>query len=122
MLRLIKRLEAARKDKTVGKALEADVVIYATEGLANKLLKLEDELRFVLITSGAKVEVVTEAPEGVIATEIDGLWLTVAPSTGTKCERCWHFTDDVGQNEKYDDLCGRCVTNVEGDGEVRQFA
>ena len=117
-----KALEAARKDKTVGKALEADVVIYAKEALANKLLKLEDELRFVLITSGAKVEVATEAPEGVIATDIEGLWVTVAPSNGTKCERCWHFTDDVGQNEKYSDLCSRCVTNVEGDGEVRQFA
>jgi isoleucyl-tRNA synthetase len=50
------------------------------------------------------------------------LWLTVTPSTGTKCERCWHLTDDIGQHLEHVDLCGRCVTNVAGEGETRQFA
>jgi len=117
-----KALEAARKEKTVGKALEAKVTLFATESLAAKLLTLQDELRFVLITSQASVELVTSAPENALSTEIDGLWLTVAAASGTKCERCWHYTDDVGQNADYDDLCGRCVTNVEGDGEQRQYA
>ena len=118
-------LELARKEKQLGKALEAQVTLYATQELATKLLVLGEELRFVLITSQATVEIVTCAPdnvEGINATEVEGLWLKVAPSTGTKCERCWHLTDDIGQHESHTDICGRCITNIDGVGEVRQFA
>lgn len=117
-----KALEAARKEKTVGKALEASVALYARADLAKNIQRLGDELRFVLITSQASIDVVTEAPAGALTTELDGLWLSVAPSTGTKCERCWHLTDDVGHHEEHADLCGRCVTNIESDGEIREFA
>ncbi|MCJ8320648.1 MAG: isoleucine--tRNA ligase [Colwellia sp.] len=115
-------IELARKDKVIGKALEATVTLFATQDLADKLTSLAQELRFVLITSGASVEVVTEAPSDATATEVDGLWLTVTQSSGIKCERCWHFTDDIGQSDKYPDLCGRCITNIDGEGETRQFA
>ena len=115
-------IEIARKEKVVGKALEATVTLFAHQDLADKLTLLAEELRFVLITSGASVEVVTEAPADTIATEVNGLWLRVAQSDGTKCERCWHFTDDIGQNDEYSDLCGRCITNIDGNGEIRQFA
>ena len=117
-----KNLELARKEKIVGKSLEAAVTLYATPILAEKLAKLAEELRFVLLTSAAKVEVVDTAPNNVIATEIDGLWMTVTATSGKKCERCWHFTDDVGANEQYHDLCGRCITNIDGEGEQRRFA
>jgi isoleucyl-tRNA synthetase len=116
-----KALEAARKEKTVGKALEAEVTLFASDELANKLAKFGDELRFVLITSGAKV-VTGEAPSEATATEIEGLSVLVAQSAGTKCDRCWHFTDDVGAVAEHESLCGRCVTNVDGEGEARQFA
>jgi isoleucyl-tRNA synthetase len=115
-------LEQARKEKTVGKALEAQVTLFATDDLARKLAKLGEELRFVLITSKATIETVTAAPENVLETDIDGLWLTVAPAEGEKCERCWHVTTDIGTNEAHPSLCGRCITNVDGEGETRQFA
>ncbi len=115
-------IELARKEKVIGKALEAQVTLYALAPLAAKLNLLAEELRFVLITSSVSVEVVSEAPEGVTATDVEGLWLTVAPSTGIKCDRCWHFSDDIGQHETHNTLCGRCVTNVDGEGETRQFA
>ncbi|MBU2869343.1 isoleucine--tRNA ligase [Colwellia sp. E2M01] len=115
-------LEQARKEKTVGKALEAQVTLYATQDLATKLAKLGEELRFVLITSKATIETVTAAPENAQATDIDGLWLSVAPAEGAKCDRCWHVTTDIGESEAHPELCGRCITNVDGDGEVRQFA
>ena len=116
-----KALEAARKEKTVGKALEAEVTLFASDELASKLAKFGEELRFVLITSGAKV-VTDEAPAEAVATEIEGLSVLVAQSAGTKCDRCWHFTDDVGAVAEHESLCGRCVTNVDGEGEARQFA
>ncbi len=117
-----KALENARKDKKVGKALEAAVTLHASADLIDKLSLLESELRFVLITSSATIEQVDEAPEGAIDTEVAGLWLSVEQASGKKCDRCWHFTDDVGQNETHPSLCGRCITNVDGSGETRKFA
>ena len=115
-------LEQARKDKSVGKALEAQVTLFATADLAAKLEKLGDELRFVLITSKATIETVTAAPENALETEIEGLWLSVAPAEGIKCERCWHVTTDISESEKHPTICGRCITNIDGAGETRQFA
>ncbi|MCW8833461.1 MAG: class I tRNA ligase family protein, partial [Colwellia sp.] len=118
-------LELARKEKVVGKALEAQVTLYATADLADKLARLGKELRFVLITSKATIEVVADAskvPEGVDSTEVEGLWLAVSAATGTKCDRCWHVTEDVGSNDAHPELCSRCVTNVDGEGEQRKYA
>ncbi len=117
-----KALEQARRDEIVGAALQAKVTLFTTEKLAKQLLIVGDELRFALITSSAEVVTVTEAPADAIPTELDGLWLAVTASTGTKCDRCWHYTDDVGQDQSHPDLCGRCITNIDGAGEVRQFA
>ncbi|WP_371377855.1 isoleucine--tRNA ligase [Thalassotalea aquiviva] len=117
-----KALEKARRDEVVGATLQAEVTLYATPELAEKLEMIGEELRFVLLTSAAKVVGVSEKPVDVIDTEVEGLWLTLSASTGTKCERCWHYTDDVGQDEQHPELCSRCVTNVDGEGESRQFA
>jgi len=117
-----KALENARKDKKVGKALEAAVTLHASKDIIAKLSLLESELRFVLITSSASIEQVDAAPESTIDTDIPGLWLSVEQASGSKCDRCWHFTDDVGQIEAHPLLCGRCVTNVDGAGEQRKFA
>ena len=115
-------LEAARKEEIIGATLQANVSIYAGEELSSKLAALGDELRFVLLTSGVTVETVTTQPEGTQATEIDGLFIKVAATTAEKCERCWHYCDDVGADPAHPEICGRCVSNVDGDGEQRQFA
>ena len=118
-------LELARKEKTVGKALEAQVTLYATADLAKKLTQLGEELRFVLITSKVNIEVIADAnqaPESATSTDVEGLWLSVAAAEGRKCERCWHVTEDVGVDDAHPELCQRCVTNVDGAGEVRKYA
>ncbi len=117
-----KSLEQARRDCKIGGALEANITLYANSALATQLNKLEDELRFVLITSKANVVEVSEAPEGAIATEMDGLWLSVEASDAAKCARCWHHREDVGAIAEHEELCGRCVTNVSGSGESRKYA
>ena len=117
-----KALEAARADKRIGSSLQAEVTLLAEPALAEKLVRLGDELRFVLITSQAKVETVTTAPEDAQATELNGLWLQVSATAAAKCERCWHHVADVGTIAGHEGICGRCVTNVEGDGETRAFA
>ncbi len=113
-----KALELMRKDGKVGSSLEAEITLYASDAIADVLEKLEDELRFVLITSQAKVVRGTEGS----STETDGLKLVITASTEPKCERCWHRREDVGANANHPQLCGRCVTNVDGDGEQRLYA
>ena len=51
-----------------------------------------------------------------------GVWITVAPSSDEKCVRCWHQRADVGSDARHPLLCARCVSNVEGPGEPRQYA
>ncbi len=117
-----KALEAARNEKLIGSSLQAEVTLFAAPELAAKLELLGEELRFVLLTSKANVVSVSAQPENTQSTEIDGLWLSVAVTEAKKCERCWHHVEDVGAHEGHGDICGRCVSNVAGAGEVRQFA
>ncbi|MBE0367271.1 isoleucine--tRNA ligase [Pseudoalteromonas aurantia] len=115
-------LESARKEEVIGATLQAEVTLYTDGDLASGLQKLGDELRFVLLTSKVTIAPASNKPEDAIASEIDGLFITVAATDAQKCERCWHYCDDVGSHETHTDMCGRCITNVEGDGEQRQFA
>ena len=115
-------IEGARKAGVIKGSLQAEVDIYATAELAAVLNKLEDELRFVLITSAARVTTVEQAPEQGSATEIDGLWVDISASAGQKCTRCWHHREDVGSNPNHPEICLRCVDNVEGQGEKRAYA
>ena len=115
-------LEKARREDVVGATLQADVSLYANDELRNVLSLLKDELRFVLITSGVEVLELADKPADAEATEIEGLFVKVAASSGEKCERCWHYSDDVGTDESHSALCGRCVTNIAGQGETRQYA
>ncbi|EKM15600.1 isoleucine--tRNA ligase [Vibrio harveyi] len=117
-----KLLEDARKEKTIGGALQAEVTLFADDALAAKINKLEDELRFVLLTSAAKVKSLSENTDAAQATDIEGLFVEVAAAEGEKCDRCWHHTSDVGTIEGHEKICGRCVSNVDGEGEVRKFA
>jgi isoleucyl-tRNA synthetase len=71
---------------------------------------LGDDLKFVLITSAARVEAAAE------------LSIKVTPSSHQKCERCWHYREDVGINPEHPALCGRCDSNLHGDGEHRHIA
>ena len=115
-------LEQARKEEVLGGSLEADVTIYVDDTLAGQLAKLSDELRFVLITSTAKVASLTDKPADAAATGMDNVFVKVTKSSGEKCVRCWHHREDVGTLAAHPELCGRCVENVDGAGEARAFA
>ncbi|MBD1559407.1 isoleucine--tRNA ligase [Vibrio sp. S9_S30] len=117
-----KLLEDARKEKAIGGSLQAEVTLYADDTLATKLNKLENELRFVLLTSTAEVKPLNDKSDSAQATEVDGLFVEVTATEAEKCDRCWHHTPDVGTIDGHEKVCGRCVSNVDGDGEVRKFA
>ncbi|MFS2222937.1 isoleucine--tRNA ligase [Pantoea sp. B65] len=116
-------IEQARADKRIGGSLEAAVTLYADPALAQKLTSLGDELRFVLLTSGAQVaDYALASAEAQQSELLKGLKIALYKAEGDKCPRCWHYTTDVGQNAEHAEVCGRCVTNVAGDGEERKFA
>ncbi|RDV29315.1 isoleucine--tRNA ligase [Alteromonas aestuariivivens] len=115
-------MEQARKDGQLGGSLEAQINLYAEGELYDALSRLQDELRFVLITSAAVVGKAADKPASAQATEVEGLWLEVSKSEGAKCVRCWHHREDVGSQTEHPELCQRCVTNVDGSGEVRHYA
>ncbi|CAI0969027.1 isoleucine--tRNA ligase [Serratia ficaria] len=118
-----KVLEQARADKRLGGSLEAAVTLYADGELAARLNSLQDELRFVLLTSAARVAPLADAPaDAQTAESLKGLKIAFGTAEGEKCPRCWHYTTDIGLVAEHADLCGRCVTNVAGDGEKRKFA
>lgn len=118
-----KVIEQARNDKRLGGSLEASVTLYADDALAAKLNSLGNELRFVLLTSGAKVAPLADADDTAVASELlKGLKIGLEKAQGEKCPRCWHYTTDVGHNAAHPEVCGRCATNIAGDGEEREFA
>ncbi|WP_281212318.1 isoleucine--tRNA ligase [Shewanella insulae] len=117
-----KAIEQARREQRVGGSLEAEVTLYADEAFSESLATLGDELRFVLLTSNTQIAPLASAGDDAVETELAGLKLLVAKTEAAKCDRCWHHREDVGQVEAHPLLCTRCVTNIEGDGEVRQFA
>jgi isoleucyl-tRNA synthetase len=115
-----KAMEAFR---SAGNAsLDAEVIIYCEAEIKQVLDQLQDELRFVLITSEARVRPLEERPADAIADETLGIAVQVSASPYGKCVRCWHHREDVGQNAEHPELCGRCVENVAGSGELRRFA
>ncbi|MEO8485615.1 MAG: isoleucine--tRNA ligase [Betaproteobacteria bacterium] len=105
-----KEIEAVRQEGRIGSSLQAEVTISVPEPAYAALASLGDDLRFVTITSVARIE------------HGDALAIAVNPSGGEKCERCWHWRADVGDDAARPTLCGRCVANLFGPGEPRTHA
>lgn len=108
-----KDIEAVRAEGKVGASLQAEVTVAAQPEDLALLETLADDLKFVFITSAARA---------VAAQADEGLAVNVTPSVKDKCERCWHYREDVGADAAHPTLCGRCVSNLYGEGEVRSKA
>ena len=116
-----KELEKQRMDKKIGAALSAEVILYCDDALTAQLQRLQDELRFVLIVSAATVRPLSEGADAAV-TELAGLRVSVQASSHLKCVRCWHYRADVGSHADHPQICARCVDNICGNGEQRQYA
>lgn len=105
-----KDIEALRAEGKVGASLQANVLLDVAPDDAALLATLGDDLKFVFITSA--IELVT----GTVTST------RVTASADTKCDRCWHYCADVGADPAHPTICGRCVSNLFGEGETRNFA
>jgi isoleucyl-tRNA synthetase len=121
---IVRELEKLRVAGSVGSSLDAEVDVYCAPDEYARCSALGEELRFLFITSEARVHRVSTPPdEAILATNTGraGVWITLKPSSDTKCVRCWHHRPDVGRYAEHPELCGRCVTNVDGPGEQRKY-
>jgi isoleucyl-tRNA synthetase len=105
-----KDIETLRAAGQVGASLQAEVTLTVDEDDLALLSSLGADLKFVFITSA------------VTLVAGNALSICARASNGTKCERCWHYCDDVGAVAAHPTLCGRCVSNLDGAGEVRTCA
>ncbi|ARU54914.1 isoleucyl-tRNA synthetase [Oleiphilus messinensis] len=119
-----KQIEDARRAGQVKGSLGTEVDLYCDGDLREALETLGEELRFVLITSAATVNGLSDqgCEEASVSDEVEGLKIRVRATEHGKCVRCWHHRPEVGTHETHPELCGRCVENVDGAGEQRQFA
>lgn len=115
-------IEEARKNGVIGGTLEAEVEIYAQASDLETLKALDDELKFVLITSKVTLHDLDKAPLNAFASENGKLKFVVTKSKAHKCERCWHYEEGVGENAEHPGLCPRCLENIGPEGEKRRFA
>jgi isoleucyl-tRNA synthetase len=106
-----KRLEELRVEGRIGSSLQGEVTYYADGADYDLLAGLGDDLRFVLITSAARVERASGETR-----------IEATASAHAKCDRCWHYRADVGSDPQHPGLCGRCLSNLYGDGEGRTHA
>lgn len=115
-------MEVQRSGGALRGSLDAAVTLYCSTELHESLSALGDELRFVLITSAATLLPFETADASAVSTELPELRLRIVVATEEKCERCWHRRPDVGHSTVHPTLCGRCIENVDGVGERRQYA
>lgn len=118
-----KALEAARAAGTIGAGLEAKVMLYADASVYSVVKQLGKELSFFCITSEAGVLPLSEKPDNVsLSAELPKIAIAVTALDYPKCVRCWHRHADVNTVQTHPDICPRCVENIVGPGEVRQYA
>ncbi len=105
-------LEEVRSSGGIGSSLQAEVDLRVDADTYELLAALGEDLKFVLICSKVTLAKADGSDTGIVA----------KPSTHAKCGRCWHWREDVGHDAAHPELCGRCVSNLHGAGEAREFA
>ncbi|MBU3737550.1 MAG: isoleucine--tRNA ligase, partial [Rhodoferax sp.] len=105
-----KEIEALRSAGQVGSALQASLTIGAPPADLDLLQSLGADLKFVFMTSQVRLQAA------------DTLTVQAGSAEGVKCERCWHYSSDVGRDATHPSLCGRCIGNLSGAGETRLHA
>ncbi|MEK6708924.1 MAG: isoleucine--tRNA ligase [Pseudomonadota bacterium] len=143
---VMKRLEELRSDGKIGSSLQAEVEIYVGPSTFQMLQQIGDDLKFVMITSKATLHsdaslsqewsererdmknssswnTLSEQEQSALRlSDFENIRVEAHPSVHAKCERCWHYRADVGTDANHPHICGRCVSNLYGDGESRTYA
>lgn len=109
---VLKELENYRSRGEIGSSLQAELLLSVNSDLFSILKSLGDDLKFAYMVSNVELKELAGSGNNIIE---------VKPSLEEKCERCWHYSKTVGTNSIHKTICERCVSNVDGAGEVRQY-
>jgi isoleucyl-tRNA synthetase len=105
---VLRALEIARNAKAISGALEAKVLLSASGDLSRLLDQYKSWLPALFIVS--QVELADAAPVDAQKSElVPGLTVAIQRADGAKCERCWNYSTQVGENTDYPTVCERCV-------------
>ena len=115
----LRQIENLRNAGQLGGSLEAEIEIGVDAAARAWLAPCAGELRFYFITSD--VRLVDGAGQDALALGAGRASVRVAATAAPKCVRCWQHRADVGTHASHPELCGRCVANVDGPGEVRRW-
>ncbi|KXW55801.1 isoleucine--tRNA ligase [Ferrovum sp. PN-J185] len=124
-----KELEHKRAEGVIGSSLKADVTLYVDQTLMHWLAPLKEDLRFIFITSQAQLSLLSESElqdretiEFTLNGDTTHFTIQVKASEHQKCERCWHYREEVGHDHDHPLLCARCISNIHGSEETRHYA
>jgi isoleucyl-tRNA synthetase len=109
---VLRALEEARTNKQIGSGLEARVEVTAKDPVFATLMNHQAELRYAFIVSQVDVQKTEDAQSPDIAVK-------VFKAAGRKCERCWNYSERVGDFARYPTVCERCVealAEIEAEG------
>lgn len=106
---VLKELENKRTAGEIGASLQAELIIHAEDELYQVLDSIGQDLKFAYMVSKVTLH---KGDENTV---------TVVVSQNAKCERCWHYDENIGTIVEHPTICPRCVENVAGAGEIRQF-
>ncbi|MDY7001223.1 MAG: zinc finger domain-containing protein, partial [Thermodesulfobacteriota bacterium] len=105
-----KAIEPVRQSGKIGHSLDTHVTLYVSDELLGKLTAKDLDLKEMLIVSKISLRTLSEAPDGIFTSEeVSGLKVEVGPTPGSKCERCWIYTEEAGTDPDHPTLCPRCA-------------
>ena len=103
-------IEAERSQGNIKGSLDTEIDLVIPKSLYDSLATFLNEIHFLFIVSECRI------------TAGDEISCTITNSTNKKCVRCWHHDSSIGESELHPEICQRCISNVDGDGEERKFA
>lgn len=116
-----KAIEQGRNQKHFAHSLEVEVELYAKPLAMAYLERLQDELRFVLLTAKVSLFATNTLPDDAIGSDNEQYAIRVKKTQDPKCARCWQHVHDVGSYAGHPDICGRCIDNLYAEGEKRLY-
>jgi isoleucyl-tRNA synthetase len=110
---VLKALEVARKNKLIGHSLDAAIELFCPPDLKGFLEGYQEDLNSIFITSSVSFLPNGDIPQSALRCDgIEGLFVSVSQSPGRKCERCWNYSETVGQYREHPTVCKKCINNL----------
>ncbi len=100
-----KKLEEARAEKVIGHSLNANVILEVGKDEVAKFEEEKELLQTVFIVSNVDI-VESDASNGDIIIKVE-------PAKGEKCERCWTYSETVGEDKEHPTICAKCRKALE---------